>query len=37
MAKRGNAATVCVLIQWVNGTREDATWELYDDIAERFP
>ena len=37
MAKKGNAAAVYVLIQLINGTVEDATWELYDDIATRFP
>ncbi|GKF96902.1 reverse transcriptase, partial [Tanacetum coccineum] len=33
MAKRGNATSVYVLIQWVNGSSADATWELYEDIA----
>ncbi|GKC53698.1 retrotransposable element Tf2 [Tanacetum coccineum] len=33
MAKRGNAAAIYVLIQWVNGSPVDATWELYEDIA----
>ncbi|GJZ05359.1 retrotransposon-related protein [Tanacetum coccineum] len=37
MAKRGNVAAVYVLIQWSNEGVNDATWELYDDIAERFP
>ncbi|GKC89166.1 reverse transcriptase [Tanacetum coccineum] len=37
MAKKGNVAAVYVLIQWVNGTPSDATWELYKDIAARFP
>ncbi|GKA99186.1 reverse transcriptase [Tanacetum coccineum] len=37
MAKRGNVAVVYVLIQWVNGSLADATWELYEDIADRFP
>ncbi|GJU58345.1 retrotransposon protein, putative, ty1-copia subclass [Tanacetum coccineum] len=25
--KRGNAATVCVLVQWANGTVDDAAWD----------
>ncbi|GJZ05358.1 transposon ty3-G gag-pol polyprotein [Tanacetum coccineum] len=37
MAKRENVAAVYVLIQWSNEGVNDATWELYDDIAERFP
>ncbi|GJS29298.1 gypsy/ty3 retroelement polyprotein [Tanacetum coccineum] len=37
MAKRGNDAVVYVLIQWSNEGVNDATWELYDDIAVRFP
>ena len=37
MAKKGNVAAVYVLIQWINERPEDATWELYDDIAARFP
>ena len=37
MAKKGNAAAVYVLVQWLNGTVADATWELYEDIAARFP
>lgn len=37
MAKKGNVAAVYVLIQWVNEGPEDATWELYDDMAARFP
>ncbi|GJS07467.1 retrotransposable element Tf2 [Tanacetum coccineum] len=36
MAKKGNVAVVYVLIQWTNEGVDDATWELYDDIAERF-
>lgn len=37
LAKRGNATAVYVLVQWVNGTAVDATWELYEDVAARFP
>ncbi|GJS27600.1 hypothetical protein Tco_0488220 [Tanacetum coccineum] len=31
-----NAAKVYVLMQWINEGPDDATWELYDDIAARF-
>ncbi|GJR49320.1 integrase [Tanacetum coccineum] len=37
LAKKGNVAAIYVLIQWVNGTVTDATWEPYESIAERFP
>ncbi|GKG24114.1 reverse transcriptase, partial [Tanacetum coccineum] len=37
MAKKGNVAAVYVLVQWSNGTINDATWELYVDMALRFP
>lgn len=37
MAKRGNASTMYLLVQWVNGSVANATWELYEDIATRFP
>ncbi|GKC17853.1 retrotransposable element Tf2 [Tanacetum coccineum] len=37
MAKRGNAIDVYVLVQWVNGSPADAIWELYEDIAMKFP
>ncbi|GKD01275.1 ribonuclease H-like domain-containing protein, partial [Tanacetum coccineum] len=38
MPKRGNVVYVYVLGQWSNGISDDATWELYDDIAlRRFP
>ncbi|GKG67053.1 reverse transcriptase, partial [Tanacetum coccineum] len=36
MAKKGNAAAVYVLVQWINGSPADATWELYKDIAMKF-
>nr|GEV51752.1 hypothetical protein [Tanacetum cinerariifolium] len=36
MAKKGNIAVVYVLIQWVNRTVTDATWETYESIAEIF-
>nr|GEW55751.1 hypothetical protein [Tanacetum cinerariifolium] len=37
MVKKENTAVVYVLIQWVNGTAANATWETYESIAERFP
>ncbi|GJW93608.1 reverse transcriptase, partial [Tanacetum coccineum] len=37
MARKGNVGAVYVLIQWTNEGVDDATWELYDDIAVRFP
>nr|GEY20097.1 hypothetical protein [Tanacetum cinerariifolium] len=37
IAKKGNTVVVYVLIQRVNGTAADATWETYESIAERFP
>ncbi|GJV39839.1 retrotransposon-related protein [Tanacetum coccineum] len=36
VSQRGNVAAVYVLIQWTNEGVDDATWELYDDIAVRF-
>ena len=37
LGKRGNSAAVYILVQWSNAPKEEATWELYDDIASRFP
>jgi len=37
LGRKGNHALVYVLIQWSNGTKEDATWELYSDIEKKFP
>ncbi|GKC70395.1 hypothetical protein Tco_1116278 [Tanacetum coccineum] len=37
MQKRGNAATVYVLVQWANGTVDEATWEWIEDLQRRFP
>ncbi|GJS65453.1 retrotransposable element Tf2 [Tanacetum coccineum] len=36
LAKKGNAATVFVIIQWANGSKEDATREPTKDIRNRF-
>nr|GEV66531.1 hypothetical protein [Tanacetum cinerariifolium] len=37
LAKKGNSATVFVLVQWSNGSKEDATWEPIEDLQKRFP
>lgn len=37
LMKKKNRAVVYLLIQRANGSVEDATWEAYDDIQERFP
>ncbi|GJT36508.1 putative mitochondrial protein [Tanacetum coccineum] len=36
LAKRGNVV-VFVLVEWANGTKEDATWELIEQIQMKFP
>ena len=37
MVKQQNRMGVFGLIQWSNGTEEDATWEDLADIVKRFP
>jgi hypothetical protein len=37
LVKSHNRAAVEVLIQWAHLPQEDATWEPYDTIKERFP
>ncbi|GKG30411.1 reverse transcriptase [Tanacetum coccineum] len=37
LQKKGNSATVYVLVQWANGTSDDATWEWIEDLQRRFP
>jgi len=37
LGKMGHGAMVYVLIQWSNAPKEDATWELYIDIEQKFP
>ncbi|KAG6518817.1 hypothetical protein ZIOFF_022298 [Zingiber officinale] len=37
LVKKNNQATVELLIQWDNLSIDDATWELYDTIQEKFP
>ncbi|GJV53054.1 putative mitochondrial protein [Tanacetum coccineum] len=36
MAKLNNKVDVYVLVEWANHSDEDATWELYDDLFQRF-
>ena len=36
-AKRCNSATVFGLVQWSNGSKEDATWEPIEEIQKKFP
>ncbi|GJZ31236.1 putative mitochondrial protein [Tanacetum coccineum] len=37
MQKKNNKAMVYLLIQWVNGTEDDATWEPAEEFIKRFP
>ena len=37
LKKRHNQATAEVLIKWVNLPEEDAAWELWPTIQQRFP
>ncbi|GJT65177.1 reverse transcriptase [Tanacetum coccineum] len=37
MVKTKNARVVYGLVQWENGTKEDATWELLEELYEKFP
>ena len=37
LGKQGNKVVVYVLIQWSTGSKEDAIWELYLDIEQKFP
>ena len=37
LGKQGKSSAVYVLIQWSHAPKEEATWDLYDDIANRFP
>jgi len=37
LGKVGNKAVVYLLIQWSTGSREEATWDLYSDIEQKFP
>ncbi|GJZ09114.1 transposon ty3-G gag-pol polyprotein [Tanacetum coccineum] len=37
MAKKGNGMEIYVLVQWTNGTVEDATWESVIELQSKFP
>ncbi|GJV37156.1 retrotransposon-related protein [Tanacetum coccineum] len=37
MQKKNNKAVVYLLIQWLNGTKDDATWEPAEEFIKRFP
>ena len=37
LAKMNNRAVMYVLVKWVNQPEENATWELYSELIERFP
>nr|GEW60503.1 gypsy/Ty3 retroelement polyprotein [Tanacetum cinerariifolium] len=37
MVKQGNRAVVYGLVQWTNGTENNATWELLTDVEKSFP
>ncbi|XP_071708541.1 uncharacterized protein [Rutidosis leptorrhynchoides] len=37
MVKRNNGVGVYVLVQWMNGSEDDATWELTDELLRRYP
>ncbi|GKG28899.1 retrotransposable element Tf2 [Tanacetum coccineum] len=37
IAKLNNKAAVYVLVKWATQNEENATWELYDDLVQRFP
>nr|GFA07750.1 reverse transcriptase [Tanacetum cinerariifolium] len=36
MVKRNYAAVVYGLIQWANGSKDDATWELLEELYAKF-
>ena len=37
MVKVGNRAVTEVLVKWQGSTEEDATWECYQSLCQRFP
>ncbi|GJR30316.1 retrotransposable element Tf2 [Tanacetum coccineum] len=37
LGKLNNKVVLYVLVNWINQTEEDATWELYTDLIKRFP
>ncbi|GJX75550.1 ribonuclease H-like domain-containing protein [Tanacetum coccineum] len=36
LGQLNNKAMVYILVQWSNGDEEGATWEIYDDVMQRF-
>ncbi|GJX36285.1 cytochrome P450 CYP82D47-like protein, partial [Tanacetum coccineum] len=37
LGKLNNRVVVYILVQWSNGDEEGATWEIYDELMQRFP
>ncbi|GKF48590.1 reverse transcriptase, partial [Tanacetum coccineum] len=37
IGKLNNRAAAYVLVKWVNHPKEDATWELCEELVQRFP
>ncbi|XP_071728215.1 uncharacterized protein [Rutidosis leptorrhynchoides] len=37
LTKKGNGATVSLLVPWQNCSADDATWEVIEDFQQRFP
>ncbi|GKE46070.1 retrotransposable element Tf2, partial [Tanacetum coccineum] len=37
IGKLNNKAAVYVLVKWFNHSEEDATWEIAEDLIQRFP
>ena len=37
LVKKNNSTVTEVLIQWQNHSREDATWEVYHELKQKFP
>ncbi|XP_071739965.1 uncharacterized protein [Rutidosis leptorrhynchoides] len=37
LTKKGDGATISLLVQWQNGSADDATWEVIEDFQQRFP
>ena len=37
LGKLNNKAAVYILVQWSNSDTDGATWEVYDDVMQRFP
>lgn len=37
IVKRNNSVVTEVLVQWQNHSKDDATWEKYQDLKPKFP